>query len=357
MDLQASFGVLSEVIEQYESRGRSVRNVEATAGDAGERLRATLSIPVCPRASADDGEMAVTPRAASLTDGDLRVEFDLATPTPPENDAATVTVTDRRADVEETGDVVLTVELVIEPTDGGSTPAVTGTLSAADVEPTGGATVGGDEPSDDGETPGPDPERRAPTADGESTADDAVGAELAAIRDESVPPYDDEPFLERLYEVCDTFDEMRDGMPMDVSAETVRRYMIEADIHDPTTYDTEDERDGDDAPAAETDAESAVDPMATVPDEQLLADGSGLPAALSIEEVADAVVEASTMYEVRDRLDLDPRRTRELLQQLDLIDLVMRRIGDDTPREVTHETVANRLRECPRTEPDAPTAT
>jgi hypothetical protein len=83
----------------------------------------------------------------------------------------------------------------------------------------------------------------------------------------------------------------------------------------------------------------------------------GLPAEVSIADVADAVVEAGTMYEVRDRLDLDPRQTRELLQQLDLIDLVMRRIGDDTPREVTHETVADRLRECARTGPDAPTAT
>jgi hypothetical protein len=362
MDLQASFGVLSEVIEQYESRGRSVRNVEATAVDSGERLRSTLSVPLCLCAPADDESTATTPAAATLTEDGLQVDFDVEAPTLPETDAATVTVTDRSVRVDDANEVVLTVDLVVEPAETDSGPAITGTLADSDPGPDGDAAAGSaDLPSDADDTA---PADSAVAADGESiAAADADPDGLAAVRDESVPPYEDEPYLRRLYEVCDTFDEMRREIPMDVSAETVRRYMIEAGVHDPTTYDTASERDGDDAAAeagretTTADGEAAVDPLATVPDEQLLADGIGLPAELSIEDVADAVVEAGTMYEVRERLDLDPRQTRELLQQLDLIDLVMRRIGDDTPREVTHETVADRLRECARPGPDAPTAT
>lgn len=369
MDLQASFGVLSEVIEQYESRGRSVRNVEATAVDAGERLRSTLSVPLCLCASTDDDGAAVNPRTATLTEGGLQVEYDVVEPSLPETDAATVTVTDRRVHVDEANEVVLTIDLVVEPTGTDSAPAITGTLSdggpetdgdtsAASAERPSDATPAGSAVADDGESIA----AADGTADGGAT-DEGETDELAAARDESVPAYEDVPYLRRLYEVCDTFEEMRSEIPMDVSAETVRRYMIEAGVHDPTTYDTESERDGDDAAVTTserettTDAEASGDPLATVPDEQLLADGIGLPAELSIEDVADAVVEAGTMYEVRERLDLDPRQTRELLQQLDLIDLVMRRIGDDTPREVTHETVADRLRECVRSGPDAPTAT
>lgn len=373
MDLQASFGALSEVIEQYESRGRSVRNVEATAVDSGERLRSTLSVPLCLCSSAGDDGSSVTPQAAAMTDGELRVDFDAVEPTLPKTDAASVTVTDRSVRVDGAGEVVLTVDLVVGPTATDSDAGIRRPLSDSGHE-AGTDTGTRDELPAGEDDAATNPVDQAPvTETGESTpseggnegaTDGDAGTDgLSAVRDESLPPYGDVPYLRRLYEVYDTFDEMRREIPMDVSAETVRRYMIEAGVHDPTTYDTASERD--DAATTESeretstgsDTEAATDPLAAVPDEQLLADGIGLPADLSIEDVADAVVEAGTMYEVRERLDIDPRQTRELLQQLDLIDLVLRRIGDDAPREVTHETVAARLRECARSGPDTTTAT
>ena len=250
MDLQASFGVLSEVIEQYESRGRSVRNVEATAADAGERLRSTLSIPLCLCTPSDGGEASVTPRAATLTDGGLQVEFDAVEPTLPETDAATVTVTDRSVRVDGAGEVVLTVDLVVEQTAENATPAIAETLSPTEGGGDTDATGASDGPPDSEGTTASTPaggvvteadEQAPPEGGGDGAADDGAGTEGLA-RDESVPPYEDEPYLQRLYEACDTFDEMRREIPMDVAAETVRRYKIEAGVHDPTSYDVRNRR-------------------------------------------------------------------------------------------------------------------
>jgi hypothetical protein len=185
---------------------------------------------------------------------------------------------------------------------------------------------------------------------------------LAAARDESVPPYDDTPYLRRLYEACDTFEEMSQRIEMDVSDETVRRYMIEAGVHSPTSYETrsgadespDEERSGSASGAVSADRSSSdarsegarehprIDPL---PDDQLVADGIGFPERLTLHDVVDAVVDARTVHEVGRDLGLEHDRTRRLLRQLNVLDLVLRRVSDDPKRELSVEDVAARIRQ------------
>lgn len=49
----------------------------------------------------------------------------------------------------------------------------------------------------------------------------------------TVPAYKDPDALQAVYEEYDTFPEMTEALGADVTSETVRRYMVEYDIHDP----------------------------------------------------------------------------------------------------------------------------
>lgn len=50
----------------------------------------------------------------------------------------------------------------------------------------------------------------------------------------SIPSYKDPDALQAVYDEYDTFPEMTDALGADVTSETVRRYMVEYDIHDPS---------------------------------------------------------------------------------------------------------------------------
>jgi len=330
MGLQTSFDVLSDVIEQYESSGRSVRNVEATTGAVGDVLEVTMDVPVsiCP-ASDGAGSPDVTPEAASLAeDGGLVVEFSTPGLGVFSATGAAVSAEQRGVQVADDG-LRATVSLTVDPAGDERAPSA---------------------------SPG-----SADRGDGGLGAEPDAAASLAAVRDDSVPPYEDTRYLERLYETCETFAEMSREIEMDVSSETVRRYMIEAGVHDPDSYGTgaSDGGSGPDSPAtdeAEPGAgggggdgdgdDPAADPIETIASEQLVADGIGLPGDLAIEDVADAVVDAMTIHEVHRRLGIGRECTRDLLKQLNLIDLVSRRVGDNPERSVTYEEVASRIRQC-----------
>ncbi|MFD1600426.1 hypothetical protein [Halobellus rarus] len=67
-----------------------------------------------------------------------------------------------------------------------------------------------------------------------SESESSILTNLEAARDESVPPFEDTEYLQCLYDSCETFAEMSEKINMAVSDETVRRYMIDADIHSPS---------------------------------------------------------------------------------------------------------------------------
>ena len=217
MGVRNTFDVLSDITEHYESHGASVCNVEAVSGEAsGGVLRASLELVVS-LCSATAEETGVTATEARFTaEGGFQVKVDPSDLLSlPSKDGVTVE-SEESLSVTDDGMLVVDVNLAIRP------PDREAEVSLVDEQPA----------PHHGTTPG------AIDRVGTAGGDEREANSLAAVRDESVPPYEDTPYLERLYETCETFEEMSREIEMDVSAETVRRYMIEAEIHQPESYET-----------------------------------------------------------------------------------------------------------------------
>jgi len=325
MGVRNTFDVLSDITEHYESHGAAVRNVEAVSGKAsGGVLQASLELVVSLCAATTE-ETGVTAAEAQFTaESGFQVELDPSELLSlPSKDGVTVE-TEESLSVTEGGMLVVGVDLAIRPPDGKSQVSLVDEQPAPHHRKTRGAI-----------------DRAGAVGD-----DDPAEGPLAAVRDESVPPYEDSPYLERLYESCETFEEMSREIEMDVSAETVRRYMIEAGIHEPESYETR-QQGRDDSEEIDTDPSPATadDPLEMIPDEQLITDGIGLPAEVTITDIADAVVGSRSAHEVTQKLDLTAEQTRELLRQLNLLDLVLHRVGDEPRTTPTYHTVAKRIRQ------------
>jgi len=328
MDLRNSFDTLSRAVEQIESRGRSVRDLEVmTASDAPGVLdvHMTLTVPLC-AASSGTADALITPQAASISEGDgVTITCSVADLIPILTDADPIALGDREVGVED-GEIVLTVAFDVRPSD--STDGIE-PRTDCDASRSGAASAAGD-------------------------VEDPVAARLSAVRSDDVPAYDDTEYLRTLYESCGTFTEMSEHIEMDIAAETVRRYMIEADIHEPASYDTAahgSEPDGgsrgrgDDAESTAANAERAPSPpdSETGGDEQLLTDGIGLPDGVTADEIVGAVADATSVYDVKASLDLGHTETRNLLRQFDLIDLVLHRI-DDPRQGASRDDIVRRMR-------------
>lgn len=140
---------------------------------------------------------------------------------------------------------------------------------------------------------------------------------------------------------------MTENIEMDVASETVRRYMTEAGIHKPSSYNTTDETDGDDEEATDvastdshdgsdkTDARTVAedvndddgtaggstaqeapdvepeDPIKSVSNKPLVADGIGLPDDIEIEELVDAMESSMTLHQMQRQLGLSREWTRK----------------------------------------------
>lgn len=265
-----------------------------------------------------------------------------------------------------------------------------------DVEPT-EATIGGDgtvtvsiRASEAGRDERVGAERSV-EADGSAVDDPAeTGDEPDGESDRDVPPFRDPDLLAEVYDSCETFAEMSDAIDMDVTAETVRRYMIDCGIHEPNRYDT-----GDDADTADVDSETldtAVETPATeaeaadgenetpggtyeAPDANgteasgdepetesptaahdgragreadatpiVLTDGLGLPDDLTVDALVETVSRSNTVYEVTREVGLERQETLELLERLNLIDCVVGRITYEHERAGDREVILERLR-------------
>ena len=349
MGLQTAFDVLSRIIEQHEASGESVSDVEVTTSDKrGDVLHATLDIPLslCETSSGERNSGLSTEAATLTDDGELRVDFSTSALAPLPSTASATVSAERDVCVTDDGGLLVTLEVVIEPTEGETRPA-----EAEDGQTAGDAT-------ESRESIGYSSSPEVETSSGADPCDDETGTlekRLAAVRNEEIPPYEDTEYLQELYESCDTFTQMSEVIEMDVTSETVRRYMIDVGIHDPTTYDTATEEgpETDASPVEEGDPETTVltsdrsaggadDRREAIPDEKLIADGIGLPEGVQIEDIADAVVESVTVFEVQRRLGLERQPTQDLLEQLNLLDLVFGRI-DDGGRHCSYDDVAARI--------------
>ena len=401
MGASASFQELSRVIGRYESDGGRIERIEAEMpnreSEAG--LTVTLDVPVSLGPGEESGT-AASPQAATVTDdGGLQIEFSPSMlPRLDEyvsEDASTIR---KDARVTDDGTVVATFTLAFEAEAGhrrseaANTHNVDSQASSALVTAESNEVSGNDQEPADTSTATVARGEAVDNADGiseneetqetnEKLASDrnVIEEKLDTARSEDLPPYEDDEYLQCLYDSFDTFAEMAEYIEMDVSSETVRRYMTEAGIHQPTSYETADEAEADDCMAdgnvaadasdtvdetdertaakersedaqsslgSESEQESAAekdDPIESVSDTQLAADGLGLPDGLTIEALADAIESSMTLYDVQRQLDLDRDRTRELLEQLNLIDLVMQRLSHDPDQVISREVIANRI--------------
>ena len=309
---------LGHVLDEWDRDGATIRSVVVDQGAGGEsgtrpKTEVTLGLPMALSGGTDEPVVECTP--AVTDEGSLAVNVETNVRVPP--------VSDSSVDIEP-------VESTVHA-DG--TVDVTVAVSVADESERGEQSVGDDETQMQGE--------RASEEVGEETEPESDGE---AGRTREVPPFKDPELLQEVYDTHDTFAEMAEALEMDVTGETVRRYMIDFDIHQPNSYrsgtrSTSDEEtdDGDSSEGNEIETDS----------QQLVAisDGIGLPDGVSVEDVIETVNRSNTIYEVKKDLDLDRQEAHAMLKDLNLMDLVLGRLSDDSGREITREDVVQRLRE------------
>ena len=189
-----------------------------------------------------------------------------------------------------------------------------------------------------------------------TTGASAVGP--LATSESGNPAYKDPDALRTVYEKYDTFSEMTEALGVDVTSETVRRYMVEYDIHDPTADEdhrpTDDGENGTDETESEADgrreseiadvelAEAFTSADEDETEEKRAADGLGVPGNSTVGELTTILEESRTVYEVAQRLDTDYDSTRRLLTDFDLLDLVKSRLSSPQA-ELTPTDVCRRI--------------
>lgn len=191
--------------------------------------------------------------------------------------------------------------------------------------------------------------------------------EFTAVRSDSVPVYKDPAALQAAYDACDTFPEMTEALGADVTSETVRRYTVEYDIHDPTDstphvggFDPSDAQqpqdDQADSQSIERTGDAPEDPdgigarsvaeLLAESDGQdgdnLVADGLGIAREMTVADLAATVNQATSLETVTRRLDLRRSTARRLLSELDLLSLVTHRLAADQIR-VSHAEIERRI--------------
>jgi hypothetical protein len=178
-----------------------------------------------------------------------------------------------------------------------------------------------------------------------------------------VPPFRDTELLAEVYAAHGTFAEMADALGMDVTAETVRRYMIDAGVHQPTSYntggadaaDTTDDASDAGTPADDVGRDGSTDesepPDTTDRDGSpvVLADGIGLPNDITVETLVETVKRSNTVHEVERAVGVDHDEALELLRELNLLDLVVGRLATEAERDIGRAEVVDRLREASAT--------
>lgn len=296
---------LAAVLDEYEEeRVTSVESTECLDANCGMTLTAEIELPVSTGPSNGDRTEVALSEATVDSDGTLQFTLESTAPVVSCPDGVTV----------EPGDVTLG--------DGPPTVAIVASVPMDDESSTGGESSG------DGL-----PDER------EAVADSSAGS-IDARRDSDTPPFRDPELLAEVYESCDTFVEMTEELGMDVTAETVRRYMVDYDIHQPNSYETGDEQ---------TDTR-----MADAKDDQqlpvVLPDGIGLPDDVTVDSFIETVKRSNTIYEVKQDIGIERSDALNMLQELNLLDLVVGRLATEAERDIKREEIVERLREASETQ-------
>jgi hypothetical protein len=234
---------VADVAAAIEAAGNEINDLHVTVDDDGGHGTAQVSLPIIEEGVDTACEFDLVD--ATLTDSTLQIELDVGTET-------------------------------LETTRDETAPPAAATTETADEEgaghPAGAdqAAAGGETPSADSDsTRSEDADLSAGSTDDEpapaehdSTQSEAEGAtepapsEAAADSDASVgddrPAYRDPEKLAAVYDPEATFPEMTDALGVDVTPQTVRKYMVEHGLHEPTSRTSE--------TLAETDSDAAEAP-------------------------------------------------------------------------------------------------
>jgi len=327
MGLGDALTELGSFLDDCEARGGVVQRVGFEAvTDAGERrLQADVDLEV----SVDETGVGSLCNPRVGADGTLRFAFASTTDLLPVEDHD-VRVEPAAGAIEDDVAVVRFCAVVPEVTGPGGTTAASAAgpdESERPADSPGGAQhTLANQVGSDGSTEHA-PELVDATAESESDDGSASAASGVSARDREVPPFKDPDLLATVYDSCDTFAEMAAELEMDVTAETVRRYMIDYDIHEPDTYRT------------------GGATAATGDEQVVLSDGIGLPDDVTAEDLVETVERSNTIYEVKQDIDIERDDALEMLQDLNLLDLVVGRLATEGEREVTREDIVDRLRE------------
>jgi len=326
MSVGTSVRSLGTFLEECDDGTGTVHNVEfAGSADAGPGLSADVELTVQVGSSDDSSEGVAVEDVAIDADGRLSLVLETEAPVVPTDDH----------------------NLTVEPT--AATVRDDGTI---------GVSISASDP-DDGD------DRSAADQCSGTDASRAEGDDSSSARDRDVPPFRDPDLLAEVYDSCETFAEMSDAIDMDVTAETVRRYMIDYDIHEPNRYDTGDEdadtadpdgevddsaaeaggstADGADSSDDAGDSSVESDPDAAAP--VVVTDGLGLPDDLTLDALVETVSRSNTVYEVTRDVGLEREEALDLLRRLNLIDLVVGRMSREPERDVGREEILERLRD------------
>jgi len=299
MSVGSAVRELGRFLEECERNGGSVRDVEV-----GERsgaacdLEATVDLTLATPFSGDGGQPVSLCPAGIEADGRVRLAVESTEPVVPA-DEYDVSVEPTDATVTDDGRVALTLATAV-PANGDAERDVVGDDILAVTD-----------------------------RDGERQADGGADATEPDGGNRDVPPFEDAELLGEVYDSQDTFAEMAEALEMDVTAETVRRYMIDHGIHQPNSYDTGEDGDEVGSPA-------------------VLADGIGLPEGVTVDGFIDTVRQSNTIYEVKEEIGTDREDTLEMLRELNLLDLVTGRLAIEANREIGREEIIERLRQSSR---------
>jgi len=365
MTVGGSFRELGRFFDRCEGADRRVSGVsfaDPDGGNGNDDLSVVAEIALSRRGadgSGREGELC-SPRLGE--DGRLRFAVESSGPLVP------------------TGDCDVDVELLDASVDPGGTVTATIRATPRDGLPADRRDASRPVELDPGVTEADDCDPAAdegtPAAEGDPDA-----------RDSDVPPFKNPDLLADVYESCDTFAQMADAIDMDVTAETVRRYMIDYDIHQPNSYQTAADDDGsaDGSGTADSDGPDAgIDPEHEEPggpgqsidgDEDLaaaedtgeetapsaatageptepvvLSDGIGLPDDVTVDTLIDTVKRSNTLYEVTREINVDRQDALDVLEELNLLDLVVGRLATEGQRDLSREEIVDRLRAAPGTQ-------
>jgi len=400
MGVSNSLRRLAAFAERLEGSEPKITGLQSRNEETGG-IEADLSVEIPLRSDVDGGIAELSVTNAGLTDdGDISIQFSTATD-PADEEASGIDAPPSGVGDASPTDIGGEAETNAE----GATPETTteeeGTTDEATAEETtdanataSGVTDGGTAivPSSSAGATGrdrpayKDPEQLAAVYDADRTFPemrDELGVDvtpktvrhymveygihdpetLPSDDDGPTPAYKDPEQLAAVYDAERTFPEMRDELDADVTAKTVRHYMVEYGIHDPETdssrvptADSSDDRELDSA-AGDTDRDGLPDDEEdATPDSGDVAADSGdvaadiadevdLPEDLSVVDVTEAVCTAKTLYEVQRELGIGREQTHRLLSELNLLELVHGRVSTVSVQSRTRETVERRIRE------------